>query len=123
MEKLVAKLRKKFLSEDDINLIDLSISESIDCETSSILSILEPNADKKYIIKTNPVVKRIYTKSVESKLDKVAIKVRKDNCTSCNKITLQEVMKENDLLWDCQCLVCKATNSINISPLEDINNE
>lgn len=121
MEKLVSNLKKKFLANPSINLVEMNIPEGNGIETPDIFSIIG-EAEHKYIIKTSPIIKRIYDESVRLSSSKVAFKVRKDMCNTCESIKQMEVVNEVGFLWTCVCLTCGNTSNIEII-LKDSDSE
>ncbi len=108
MEKLVLRIRKKFVSDPDINWLDMNMPEGNDTPLVSVLSLLETDVDNKYIIKTLPVVRKLYLMSVngEKLLDKTALKVTKKYCHSCDNTTKMAVYNQTTEFWACTCLHC-----------------
>lgn len=119
MEKLVSRLRKKFQADPLINWVDMSMPEGNGNPVPFILDVLEKDTDRKYVIKTLPVVRRLYEEAVEKNSEKVAVKIRKDHCQHCDAITQMEVIAENGNFWGCFCLTCKGLNEFEIEPKED----
>lgn len=122
MEKLVINLKKKFLANPLINFVELNIPEGNGVTTPSILDILDTSVDNKYILKTSPIIKRIYEESVRQTSLNVAFKVKKDHCTTCNTIKQLEVVGEVGLFWTCKCLTCGNSTLIEIK-IEDFKEE
>lgn len=122
MEKLVLNLKKKFLSDPSINLVELNMPEENGIPNPNILDILDTCVDQKYILKINPIIKRIYEESVRQTSFNVAFKVRKDICSICGTSKQLEVVEEVGLFWTCKCLTCGNINLIEIK-VEDFKKE
>lgn len=109
MEKLVKKIRNKFFANEAINIVDMNLPEC-NGSKSSILDILDKDVDKKYILKTNHVIKKIYEESVLKNSNKVSTRIRRENCENCEKVTSFEVLDINttkkEVTIDRMCLEC-----------------
>lgn len=114
MDKLVKNLKKKFLADPLINLVEMNMPENGNIQNPSISSILEENVDSKYILKTIPVIKRIYEEAILKNPSAVAFKARKDFCNTCDKVLHFEVMKEDGKNWICKCLTCNTLKFVEI---------
>lgn len=111
MEKLVLRIRKKFAADPSIKWVDLNISESSGVTPPSVLSLLETEVDDKYIIKTLPVVRRLYSLSLDKK-EKAAVKIRKNLCSLCQTVTSMEVLEMTVDHWYCSCLQCNVVHNL-----------